>query len=34
MNCLGVRSVDDYWRLITRVRENGGKCRSIGELGL
>jgi hypothetical protein len=30
LTCLGVRGIDDYWRLITRLRENGGKCRGIG----
>jgi hypothetical protein len=30
LNCLGVRSVDDYWRLIARLRKSGGRCKGIG----
>ena len=29
LTCLGVRGLDDYWRLVAKLRENGGKCREL-----
>jgi hypothetical protein len=29
LTCLGVRGIDDYWRLAARLRENGGRCREL-----